>query len=237
MFIMERNKKCLVVFLILFLVIIEGRLNAQNVEILPVNPSILSLMQTDVSVYASGGRVDQFLFRTANDNLKNLYCRSIGTGMSAEIYPSIANSLRVGCSIGYKNAKYASKKDLLTNAGVASHWVSTNIYAKCSYIGIGLESDAFLHSSIVSNNAYSYEGIYPNCFNKATLSLYANFNLSFTKISLEFRGVFDFVPPISPDKVSYHNLRRTSVQGIYWEMRLIYRIFTTGDVTDAVTIQ
>ena len=87
-----------------------------------------------------------------------------------------------------------------------------------------------LLTKIKNNDHFSYEGLYSDCFNHISFCYYVGFNVRFTRLKLEARIGSYLVPQFSPEKISYHNMTKTHVDGSYFEIRVYYRIFTTGKV-------
>ena len=186
----------------------------------------------DIFVYAAGGTSKNGNLWTATNyiNDKDVYGTFVDLGLKAEFYKQKLNGIRLGTSFGYKYQVYAYDKSLSGNSGVYSHWLTADLDFCLSYFNAGFKSDIFLSSKIKNNDHFSYEGLYSDCFNHISFCYYVGLNVRFTRLKLEARIGSYLVPQFSPEKISYHNMTKTHVDGSYFEIRVYYRIFTTGKV-------
>lgn len=153
--------------------------------------------------------------------------------LETEFYKTKQDKLRLGGYFGYKYEVYGYNKGFSDNSGVYSHWLSADMNVSYANFGAGIRSDIFLTSKIKNNDHFTYEGLYSECFNPITLCFYGSLNLRFTNFKLEARLGSYLIPQFNPDKISYYNLKATHVEGLYFELKLHYRIFTTGKVHKA----
>lgn len=214
----------------LFLISV-AKLNAQQMEIISIGRSRIKPVFTDIFLYVSGSREKLPLLSTSNNNginKKDTYSKYINLGTGVEIYrkPGI---FQFSSYLGYKYESLSYVKNLFTNERVDCHWVSTDIKAEVSYLGLGIKSDFFINSKVRNNDNFSYNGIYPDCFNRVSLCAYFSAQIRFTKLKFEACIGSYIVPHINPDKIAYYNLTNASVNGLYLDFRINYRIFTTGD--------
>jgi len=211
-----------------------GNLMAQEKEVKTLCKSSLNPIQSDIFVCLSGGRSKHGNLWTANNNINNEDYQMNGTffdvGIGAEIYKTKQDKLRLGGLVGYKYEVYGYDKNLFNNSGIYSHWLTADLNLAYSNFGAGIKSDIFLDSKIKNNDHFTYEGLYSKCFNQTTFCYYCSFNLRFTNFKFEARVGSYLKPQFNPDKISYHNLNKTHVDGLYWELKLYYRIFTSGKV-------
>lgn len=208
------------------------KLLAQESVVTPLSQSTLNPLQADIFVYAAGGTSKNGNLWTATNyiNDKDVYGTFVDLGLKAEFYKQKLNGIRLGTSFGYKYQVYAYDKSLSGNSGVYSHWLTADLDFCLSYFNAGFKSDIFLSSKIKNNDHFSYEGLYSDCFNHISFCYYVGFNVRFTRLKLEARIGSYLVPQFSPEKISYHNMTKTHVDGSYFEIRVYYRIFTTGKV-------
>ncbi len=208
------------------------KLSAQESVVTPLSQSTLNPLQADIFVYAAGGTSKNGNLWTATNyiNDKDVYGTFVDLGLKAELYKQKLNGIRLGTSFGYKYQVYAYDKSLSGNSGVYSHWLTADLDFCLSYFNAGFKSDIFLSSKIKNNDHFSYEGLYSDCFNHISFCYYVGLNVRFTRLKLEARIGSYLVPQFSPEKISYHNMTKTHVDGSYFEIRVYYRIFTTGKV-------
>ena len=208
------------------------KLSAQESVVTPLSQSTLNPIQADIFVYAAGGTSKNGNLWTATNyiNDKDVYGTFVDLGLKAELYKQKLNGIRLGTSFGYKYQVYAYDKSLSGNSGVYSHWLTADLDFCLSYFNAGFKSDIFLSSKIKNNDHFSYEGLYSDCFNHISFCYYVGLNVRFTRLKLEARIGSYLVPQFSPEKISYHNMTKTHVDGSFFEIRVYYRIFTTGKV-------
>lgn len=207
-------------------------LSAQDNAISPLSQTVLNPLQAELFVYASGGTVRNGNLWTATNYLKDkdVYGTYLDIGLKAELYKQKLIGIRLGASLGYKYEVYDYDKSLFGNSGVYSHWLTADLDFNLSYFNVGIKSDIFLSSKIKNNDHYSHEGLYSDCFNRMSLCYYVGLNIRFTRLKFEVRVGSYLKPQFSPEKISYHNMTKTHVEGLYLEIRAYYRIFTTGKV-------
>lgn len=210
---------------------------AQENNVRPLSQTVLNPLQAEVFIYASGGTSKNGNLWTATNNIRNkdmdVYGTYFDAGLEAELFMQKLNAIRLGASLGYKYEVYAYNKSLSNNSGVYSHWFTADLDFNISYFNAGIKSDIFLSSKIKNNDHFSYEGLYSDCFNRMSLCYYVGANIRFSRLKLEARLGSYLKPQFSPEKISYHNMNKTYVDGFYFEIRVYYRIFTTGKVHSA----
>lgn len=211
------------------------QLHAQSPEVAELKTTQIKPMITNIFVYGAGGREEHGnLWTAANSSGINKYTygkySDIGAGV--EIYRD-SGWLQVSGSLGYKYQNYGYDKKFISDSGIDSHWLSTEIKAEVSYLGTGLKSDIFLHSNTRSTNNFDHNGIYPDCFNHMTLCWFFAMQVQFTRLKVEARWGTYIVPHINPSKIAYYNLSTTHIDGWYFEVKLSFRIFTTGSPFNA----
>ena len=210
---------------------------AQENNVRPISQTVLNPLQADLFLYASWGTSKNGNLWTATNNVRNkdmdVYGTYLDAGFEVELFKQKLNAIRLGASLGYKYEVYAYNKSLSNNSGVYSHWLTADLDFNISYFNVGVKSDIFLSSNIKNNDHFSYEGLYSDCFNRMSLCYYVGANIRFTRLKLEARIGSFLKPQFSPEKISYHNMNKTYVNGLYFEIRAFYRIFTTGKVHSA----
>lgn len=211
------------------------QLHAQESDVAELKMTQTKPMITNVFVYGAGGREEHGNWWTAANSLyngKDIYGKYSDIGAGVEIYRG-KGWLQVSGSLGYKYQNYGYDKKFISDSGIDSHWLSTEIKAEVSYLGTGFKSDIFLHSNTRSTNNFDHNGIYPDCFNPMTLCWFIAMQAQFTRLKVEGRCGTYIVPHINPSKIAYYNLSNTNVDGLYLEVKLSFRIFTTGSPFNA----
>jgi len=219
--------------------IITLNLCAQDVQVLPLSKTILPTTITEIFAYASGGFSKNSSLGTANNNLKTQKNDIWGTyfdiGSAFSFYNTKREWFRFNASLGYKYQVYSDKNLFSSSAGVYTHWMTFDVSPTFGWLGlglsIGLKTDIFLKSIIKNTDHFSYEGLYSDCFNKASLCYYMGYSFQFRAFKIEGRIGTYFIPQINPQKTAYYNLTNAKTSGFYFELRLFYRIFTTGKIS------
>ena len=200
--------------------------------------STLRPMLFDVWLYGAASYKRQNNLGTANNvgNTRHLYDTFADIGVEGEIYKN--PQLRLNTSLGYKYERYANDSGLSSNEGVYSHWLSASVGLNYWLFTSGLLTDIYLGSHIKNKDHFSYEGLYGGCFNHASLGYYFGGNLVFTRVKVEARIGGYLKPQLNPNKIAHYNLQKSKVSGFYWEVKLSYRLFTSGKYyNDALTIE
>lgn len=210
---------------------------AQENNVCPLTQTVPNPLQAEIFLYVSWGTSKNGNLWTATNNVNNkdidVYGTYFDAGLEAELFKQKLNTIRLGASLGYKYEVYAYNKSLFNNSGVYSHWLSADLDFNFCYLNVGVKSDIFLTSKIKNNDHFSYEGLYNDCFNRMSLCYYVGLNIRSTCLKFEARMGLYLEPQFSPEKISYHNMNKTHVDGLYLEIRAFYRIFTTGKVHSA----
>ena len=231
-----KTKKKYRCFQILVLVLVNtGNLVAQDLLVKPLSKTSLNPLQTEIFLYAAGGTSNNRNLWTANNQIntknKGLYGTYFDVGLSAEVYRSKKEWFKIGGSMGYKYEVYGFDNRLSANTGLYSHWMSLDLDAIWGNLcGVGIRSDVFLGSKIKNHDHFTHEGLYSDCFNKMAFCYYFSINIRLTKVKIEGRLGSYIKPQLNPDKISYFNMNKTNVNGLYFELRAYYRLFTTGDI-------
>lgn len=202
----------------------DGAPVVQTLQLTKLRPVLF-----DVWIYGAGSYKTHSNLWTANNRSsmsEHLYDSFADIGVEADIYKNPL--LRLNASAGYKYERYAYDSGLSSSEGVYSHWLSTGLGMSWWYLNAGLLSDIYLGSRIKNNDNFSYEGLYSECFNRASFGYYVGANMSFNRIRVEARIGSYLKPQLNPDKIAQYNLHKTHVNGLYWEVKVAYRLFTSG---------
>ena len=192
----------------------------------------------DVWLYGAASYKSHANLWTANNagTSRRLYDTFADMGVEGEIYKNPL--LRLNTSLGYKYERYAYDSGFSSNEGVYSHWLSASVGLNYWFFCSGLLTDIYLGSHIKNKDHFSYEGLYGDCFNRASLGYYFGGNLAFTRLKIEARIGGYLKPQLNPNRIAHYNLHNSSVSGLYWEVKLSYRLFTSGKYyNDALTIE
>ena len=233
----DKHTRCL--FCLFFLYFLLGGINimAQSEIVKPLSESTLNPIQADVFIYGSGASHKYGSLSTAVNNYSNnnydVYETHFDLGIKTEFFKQKMPGLRLGVSLGYKYMVYAYDRNIFNKYGVHSHWLSPCLDFSCSFFIIGFKSDIYLYSHIKNSDNHSYEGLYNDCFNIISLIYYVGLNIRFTRFKIEAKMGGFLKPQLNPQRLSYHSMNKTRVDGFYFEMGLYYRIFTTGKVHNA----
>lgn len=224
------------IFLMSLFVPFAGIVHAQEVKVKSLSHSKLHTFQYDVFLDASAGRARHGNLWTANNSAstayksKSVYATFFSVGGSVECYSNKIRHLFMSGSVGYTNEFYGYTKQLSANNGVYASWIYGDLNLGYGYFGAGIKSDFFVHSKMKNLDNFSFEGLNNKCFNKVSFCCYASIFIRFTKIKLEARIGSYIKPHLDPQKISYYNLSKTHLDGLYFQGKVIFRIFTTGNV-------
>ena len=193
--------------------------SAQDSIVNPLSKSEKKTIHTDVSLYVAGSR--------RNHDIRASYNTE---------YPNYGNNFEIGAEFGFGKDKSRIKLYGLLGYRVEtfsfdkrfSHFISADIKTEFVLIGAGLKSDIFLFSRAKDPGGLVYLGYNSDCFNRMSLCAYFSCTIPFSRLKLEGRIGGYFVPHINPNKIS--NVYISNLDRLYFEIRLSYRIFTTGNV-------
>lgn len=206
-------------------------LQAQEVKITCIKKTTTKPLITNIFLYGAGSRESHSNMWTASNTVssstKTYYGKYTDFGLGTDFYFGEGWVHFVG-ALGYKYKNYSYDKTLVRNSGIDSHWVSTDLKVETLNFGLGIQSDTFIKSKTHNKDHFAYNGIYPDCFNAMTLCWYFALHARFNQLKAEARIGSYIIPPLNPSKIAYYNLTNTHINGLYIEIRLNFRIFTTG---------
>lgn len=224
------------IFLMFLFVTFAGIAQAQDVKLKSLSHSKPHAFHYDVFLDASAGRSRHGNLWTANNSAstayksKSVYATFFSVGGSVECYSNKIRDLFMSGSIGYTNESYGYTKQLLANNCVYASWIYGDLNLGYGYFGAGIKSDFFVHSKMKNLDNFSFEGLNNKCFNKVSFCYYASMFFRFTKMKIELRLGSYIKPHLDPQKISHYNLNKTHLDGVYFQGKVIFRIFTTGNV-------
>ena len=226
-----KNKKNLFVLLLLLAVLFSGSLKAQNKAVIsPLQKTSLRRFQYDIYVQASGGS-HQAMFLPILNNLYNMSMYSYSTHGSLGVsgYINFKSYLGANLGINYTHERIGQNKGLFSNNGVYAGWINADISLSLFCISAGMCFDYFLGSHVVNKDSFSYEGINEHCFHRLSYCTYISFCSIFRRFKMELRTGTYLKPHLNPDKIAYYNTISSIVFADYFEFRVSYRIFTSGN--------
>lgn len=206
--------------------------SAQDSIVNPLSKSEKKTIHTDVLLYVAGSRNRHGNMWTASNTIymdNNIYGKYLDIGAEFDFCRD-NGTLKFCGLLGYRVETFSFDKRFFANTGIDSHFISADIKAEYLFFGAGLKSDIFLLSRAKDQGDLSYLGYNSNCFNRLSLCAYFSFIIPFSRLKLEVRVGSYVVPHLNPNKISYVNLTKSHVDGLYFEFRLSYKIFTTGNV-------
>lgn len=194
----------------------------------PLAATTLRPVLCDVYLFGSGSYSSHKNLWTANNGFsaKRTYATFINAGVETEVYRN-TNWRLVGV-LGYKYQRYAYDAGLASSEGVFSHWLTADVNLNWTYFCAGMLTDVYLDSYTKNPDHLSYEGLNSRCFNKASLAWYVGASLRFTRMKAEARIGSYIKTQLNPYKIAYYNLHKSEVDRLFWEVRLSYRLFTSG---------
>ena len=197
----------------------------------PLKKSRVKRFQYDMFAYASRVYNEAMTLIVINNNLynKGYYSYSSHFSFGLNGFVSLRGSTGANLCIGYTHERIAEDKGLFGNNGVNANWLNADLSFSAYWFSAGMYFDVFLGSQINNEDSFSYEGINENCFNSFSSCPYLAASLRLTKLKVETRVGWYLKPHINPDKIAYYNLLDTRVSPLVYEIRLYYRLFTTGN--------
>lgn len=198
----------------------------------PLKNTHLSRLQYDMFAYVSRGYDDDALFLLVlNNNLynKRMYSKSTHACIGLNEFINIQNNFGANIALGYTRERIAEDKGLLGNNGVYTNWLNTDINLSFLGLSAGMCFDVFLGSQVINKDNFSYEGINENCFNKYSTCFYLSTSIQLSRLKVETRyGVYG-KSHINANKIAYYNFLATLDSSSYYEIRVYYRFYTSGN--------
>lgn len=207
-----------------------------HVEVKPLSPTLINKWRTDVYAFGTWSGYKNGNLWTANNNTgkdkSDCYLNFTELGVGVDLYKD--RGFLFEANIGYTYGSIAYTRNLFPSSNVSSHWItfdaniSHTFFLDGMFYG-GIKSSLFIDSSIKNSDNYSFEGLYDDCFNVATFIPYFGFRLRFQYIKLDARVGGQFIPYLNANKIAYHNMHKTYVDGLYFEIRFGVRLFSTSN--------
>lgn len=231
-----RSNRILLYFLVFIFqlensIVLAQESNSEMIRVLQTtqrHPTIYNIYLYGAGSYKAHSNL--WIATSPESSPKRVYDTFADLGIEAEAHKGAWFWL--GTSLGYKYECYAYEEGFSPNDGVLSHWLTTSVSTNFNIMGLnyglGAVSDLFLGSRVKSPDHFSFEGLNSECFNRTSLGLYFCANIRISEIKVEGRIGYYFFPQLNPNKIAYYNQHNTHVDGLYWELKASYRIFTSG---------
>lgn len=237
-FIITINRRLLpvIVFSVLSFNFVFAKDIEGDIRVSDIRQTKLKLWRTDVYAFGTWSGYKDGSLWTANNNIGNgssdCYINFIELGAGVDLYKD--RGFLLEGNIGYSYGSLAYSRELFPSSNVRTHWITFDANISHTYVldGMfygGIKSSVFLGSSINNSDSYSFEGFYDDCFNRATFIPYFGFRLRFQYIKFDARIGGQVVPYLNANKIAYHNMHKTHINGLYFEIRLGVRLFSTSN--------
>lgn len=151
-------------------------------------------------------------------------------GLTARDVMNVFYSFRAGLSLGYRHEAFAfqtSNQERL-QPGIVQHRLTIETGLKYVPFTMGLVTDFLLKSDHKDHDDFTHVGLNDDCFNRTTFRWYMGLCLPISFVELEARIGWYIVPQLNTNKFAYYNMGKGIWDGMYWELKLSFRIFTTG---------
>lgn len=207
-----------------------------NIHISDIQHTRVKLWRLDVYTFGTWSSYKNANLWTANNNIgkdkSDCYLSFIELGVGADLYKD--RGFLLEGNIGYSYGSLAYTRNLFPSSNVKTHWITfdANISHTLLLDGMfygGIKSSVFMGSTISNADNYSFEGFYDDCFNHATFIPYFGFRLRFQYIKFDVRIGSQVVPFLNTNRIAYHNMHKTYVNRLYFELGLGVRLFSTSN--------
>ena len=184
----------------------------------------------DWYVYVSGSFYDPIDFVIGNSTAynKSSTLKETYTDLGLCGYYNFSDAIGVNVSLGYKRSRYANNIGLSGN-GMYTHWLTFDANVPILYFSGGICSDVFLGSRLKNNDNFTGEGLNEDCFNKITFCYYISIFFRMTRLKVEVRAGVHKKAHENADKIAYYNMLSNYVGNEYIDIRLSYRIYSSGN--------
>ena len=133
--------------------------------------------------------------------------------------------------LGYRHESYAFQTSKQGNypQGIINHRFTCEASVKYMLFTVGLTTDFLLKSSYKDVGVFSNVGLNDDCFNRTSLRWYVGLYFPVSFLELEGRFGSYIVPTLNTNKFAYYNMNKGIWYGEFWELRIAFRLFTTGN--------
>lgn len=227
------NRRCIIYLLAtVMLAFASQNAFAQQTEKVfnPLKGSKGRLWNYNMYVYAGlSSMKQQSLWTATNDSYadKDMYSSYVNAGLCNEFG---CKMLRTSLSVGYIYERMAQNRWYADNNGVFTKWLTFDWNVSYSFGMVGLATDVFLSGRSKSDDNFKYVGYNEECFNSMSWYWYCGAMFKFFVFRVEARLGTYIVPHLNIDKLSYYNAGKSYLYKEYFEVKIAYRLFTTGKV-------
>lgn len=182
-----------------------------------------------VECYASisGNSVKQSSLWTAGVNVlgKDYYSTQIFAGVGGNYI--FGSGMVLNLDLGYNYERIAFDRSIIPASGVLSHRMNINVSLMYLCLGAGVKTGFFLGSNTKSTSFETFNGLFDECFNKASVAWFICAEYRFSILVLKGKVGSYIVPNLNVDKIAYYNMHKTRVDCTFFEVGLAFRIFST----------
>ena len=219
-----------------------GYLSAQEFYVDSIRPTTINTVQAQFDAYVSGLvglHPGTYTATISSAHERNSFQNvDFSAGLSTTIFSSKFKLLRFTCSLGYTYRRLFYNNDFFTNAGIHSHWLTSEwkvgLYSSVIGLEVGIAIDGLLKNTIVTENHFRYVGFNDDCFNKVSTRGLLGLFFPSEYCTLELVAGIEIVPPLNTKKLAYYNLSQTEYYGLTYGLRLYIPIFTTFTNNSAI---
>lgn len=221
----------------------RGYLWAETFHLDSIRQTTINTIQVQLDAFVSGvyGMNAKMYTATSNPMHKgssSLHELDLSPGITATIFSTKFSYLRFVCSLGYKYGRFSYDGDFFTNAGIHTHWVTSEwkvgFFAGIIGLEAGVGVDGLLHHQIVNDNQFRYAGFHEDCLNNIRVKGLFGLYLPFSYCTLEFVVGLEIIPAFNTQKMAYYNLTPTECDMLTFGFRLNVPFFSTFSNNNAV---
>lgn len=159
----------------------------------------------------------------------NCYITNADIGLSLDLYQRKAWFLEG--NVGYSRLSLDNSRSLF-GAPITSHMLTLDANVGSSYFelyGLGVRSNFRLLTSHNNRQGNTFVGFYDDCFNDITVMPYFMMRLRFQYCKFSARVGYQWEPFLNANRIAYHNMHKTFVGRLYYELQFAVRLFTTSN--------
>lgn len=247
------KKKRLIVFFCVFalcLTVGAGYGQEASAVVNPLSVSKRHMVLYNLWVYGLGRQTGYSMVNTAAVplNTDRLYNTNIDVGLctdvsvapcrvwgkdknphSAVILLNRMETAHFNVGMGYRAELFSFRTGNEKWQGLIHHCMSWELAARYFMLTAGMSANALIKSGMRNVNDARYAGLQDVCFNRFTLRWFVGIYLPISFVDIELRWGTYIIPQLNPDKFAYYNMSKVRWDSVCWELRLAFRLFTTGN--------
>lgn len=247
-----KNKNFIVLFCVLALCLTfnAGYGQEASAVVNPLSVSKRHMVLYNLWVYGLGRQTGYSMVNTAAVplNTDRLYNTNIDVGLCNDISISprqmwgkggnthsvvlLVNRMTTAhfnVGIGYRVELFSFRTGNEKWQGLIHHCMSWELSARYFLLTAGMSANALIKSGSRNANDAKYAGLQDVCFNRFTLRWFVGIYLPVSFFDIELRWGTYLIPQLNPDKFAYYNMSKVRWSVDYWELRMAFRLFTTGN--------